>query len=107
MAGSVSFSELLCWIDPRELPPEVQGTLQLIGPSLAREKTLTEIAHEHGRRKDWAADRVAELRAAILAQVAGHVDEMSPGLRARVLVEIGKLPPPRVRKRRRSRAAVR
>jgi hypothetical protein len=106
VADGVSLTELLDWIDPDGLPPEVQAAIREVGPALAEGLTVTEAAARAGRRKDWARDRRNAIRAAILEQAASRLDEMSPGLRARVVAEVAKLPPPRVRRWRPQRRRV-
>jgi hypothetical protein len=90
-----SIVEILDYIDPTALPPEIQQTIQVIGPLLVSGLTMTEIASRLGRKKDWTRDRLRDIRRALLAQAVDHIDDMNPALRHRVEQEIAALPPVR------------
>lgn len=79
-----SMTAILDFIDPTTLPPRVQQTLREIGPSLASGRTLSEIAEERGRQKDWASSRVAEVREALIDAALVRIGEMDARLRARI-----------------------
>lgn len=75
-------TRILDFIDPTSLSPEVQQAIQELGPSLASGLNLTETAELHGRRKDWARDRVALIRAALIEAALERAEDMDAELRA-------------------------
>lgn len=80
-ATPASMTQILEFIDPSSLSPEVQQAIREIGPSLASGLNLTEAAEQFGRRKDWARDRVALIRAALIEAALERADEMEAELR--------------------------
>lgn len=80
-ATPASMTQILEFIDPSSLSPEVQQAIREIGPSLVSGLNLTEAAEQFGRRKDWARDRVALIRVALIEAALERADEMDRQLR--------------------------
>lgn len=80
-ATQASMTRILEFIDPSSLSPEVQQAIREIGPSLVSGLNLTEAAEARGRRKDWARDRVALIRSALIEAALERADEMEAELR--------------------------